>query len=52
MKAAGWPPGGAVHGDDVVKGHAQRAQAGHAQRAHGEVFVIGIDLHLDGALQL
>ena len=25
---------------------AQRAQPGHAQRAHGEIFVVGVDLHL------
>ena len=49
---AGRAAGGAVHGHDFAEGDAQRAEAGHAQRAHGEIFVIGIELHLHRAGQL
>ena len=52
VKIAGLAAGRAVHGDHFAEGDAQRAQAGHAQRAHGKVFVVGIDLHLHRARQL
>ena len=51
IEIAGLAAGRAVHGDHFAEGDAQRAQAGHAQRAHGEVFVVGIDLHLHRAGQ-
>ena len=52
MELAGRAAGGAVHGDGVAERHAQRAQAGHAQRAHREIVVVGVDLHLHRLLSL
>ena len=51
-KLPGGRPEGLSMAMSVSEGHAERAQAGHAQRAHGEILVIGIGLHLDGAVQL
>ena len=52
VEVAGLARRGAVHRDDLAEGHAQRAQPGHAHGAHGEVFVIRIDLDLHRAGQL
>ena len=52
VKAAGRPARRAVHRDHIAERHAQRAQAGHAHGAHGEVFVVGIDFHLHRPVEL
>jgi hypothetical protein len=39
-------PDGLSMATTLPERHAERAQSGHAQRAYGEVFVIGIDFHL------
>ena len=52
MITAGRAPGGAVQGYDFAESNAEGAEAGHSQRAHGEIFVVGIELHLHRAGQL
>ena len=49
IEVAGLAARGAVHGDDATEGDAERAEAGHAKRAYGEVFVVRVDLNLHGA---
>ena len=52
IKVAGLAARGAVHGDDLAKGHAQGAEAGHSHGANREVLVVGVDFHLHGARKL
>src|ERR1043166_2723214 len=39
-----------IHRNDVSERHAERPQTRHAHRPHGEIVVIGIDLHLHRTL--
>src|SRR5277367_2986025 len=52
MKRAWRSSRGAVHGNDVLEGHTERAQAGHAHGSHREVLMIRIDLELNRARKL
>ena len=52
VEVAGLAAGRAVHGDHFAESDAQRAQPRHAERADGEILVVGIDFDLHGAGEL
>src|SRR5438034_3196239 len=52
MKAARFAARRAVHRYHVTERHAQRSKARKSHGAHGEIFVVGIDLHLNWPVEL
>src|SRR5439155_2457802 len=48
MKLAGFASRRAIHGNDITKGGAERAETRHTRRAYGKVLVVRIDFHLNG----